>query len=150
MTVEFTIPGVPVAKGRPRVMKNGHSYTPEKTILYENLVKTEYEIQTEGHRFPDDAQLHMSIIAFFPIPKSASKKKKEQMENLDIMPIKRPDTDNIAKGISDALNEIAYKDDSQIVMLTVAKYYANEPRVEVHIHEVGNELYQTGRSSEDG
>lgn len=136
MTVEFTIPGVPVAKGRPRVMRNGHSYTPEKTILYENLVKTEYEIQTDSYRFPDDASLYMKVQAFFPIPKSASKKKRQQMECGEIRPIKRPDNDNVLKGISDALNEIAYKDDSQIVSVLVEKHYAAEPCVRVEICEI--------------
>ena len=36
---ELTIPGEPVGKGRPRFTKNGHSFTPEKTVNYENLVK---------------------------------------------------------------------------------------------------------------
>ena len=35
---DFTIPGQPVAKGRPRVGKWG-AYTPEKTVNYENLVQ---------------------------------------------------------------------------------------------------------------
>ncbi len=28
MKVEFTVPGIPMGKGRPRFMKNGHTYTP--------------------------------------------------------------------------------------------------------------------------
>jgi len=40
--ISFTIPGEPVAKGRARsCVRNGHiaHYTPEKTALYENLVR---------------------------------------------------------------------------------------------------------------
>lgn len=38
MKVEFTVPGIPVGKGRPRFMKNGHTYTPQKTRDYEGKV----------------------------------------------------------------------------------------------------------------
>ena len=38
MRVEFTVPGIPVGKGRPRFMKNGHTYTPQKTRDYEDKV----------------------------------------------------------------------------------------------------------------
>ena len=40
---ELTIPGEPVGKGRPRFTKNGHSFTPEKTVNYENLVKLTFK-----------------------------------------------------------------------------------------------------------
>ena len=38
MKIEFTVPGIPVGKGRPRFMKNGHTYTPQKTRDYEDKV----------------------------------------------------------------------------------------------------------------
>ena len=38
MKVTFTVPGIPVGKGRPRFMKNGHTYTPQKTRDYEDKV----------------------------------------------------------------------------------------------------------------
>ena len=51
------------------------------------------------------------------------------MENLEC------DMDNIIKIIADALNQIAYKDDSQIVDTTIQKYYSDNPRVIVMIKE---------------
>ena len=53
----------------------------------------------------------------------------------EIKPTKKPDADNIAKAVCDALNGIAYKDDSQVVDLTVRKYYSKFPRVQVFISE---------------
>jgi len=53
-----------------------------------------------------------------------------------IYPTIKPDTDNIAKSILDSLNGIAYKDDKQVVMLTVEKWYAEVPSVSVWISEV--------------
>lgn len=53
-----------------------------------------------------------------------------------IRPTKKPDADNIAKVVLDALNNICYKDDTQVVELIVNKYYSLEPRVEVIIKDV--------------
>ena len=52
-----------------------------------------------------------------------------------IYPTVKPDTDNIAKSILDALNGIAYKDDKQVVTLSVKKRYDEVPRVSVWIYE---------------
>lgn len=103
--------------------------------MYENLVKTAYTTQCGNTKFSDDAQLSLSIHAFFAIPKSASKKKRQDMIDGIIRPTKKPDMDNIIKIIADALNQIAYKDDSQIVDTTIQKYYSDNPRVIVMIKE---------------
>jgi len=130
MTVKFTIPGEPVGKGRPRVTKKG-TFTPEKTVNYENLVKITYP----GKML--EGELEIVVKAFYSIPKSASKKKTEQMLNGQIRPTKKPDCDNVLKIITDALNKIAYNDDNQIVRAVVEKYYSPYPRVEVELREVG-------------
>jgi len=131
--IRLTVPGEPVAKGRPRVTKWG-AYTPEKTKNYETLVRELYIIQ-HGQTLLD-GELSVDIKAYFTIPKSTSKKKKALMASKDIRPVKKPDIDNVMKSITDALNEIAYKDDSQIVSATVSKYYSEEPRVEVQINKI--------------
>ena len=41
--------------------------------------------------------------------------------------------DNIAKTVADALNGVAYRDDSAIVELRVAKWYGNLERLVVHV-----------------
>lgn len=58
------------------------------------------------------------------------------MRDKVIRPTKKPDMDNIIKIIADALNGIAYYDDSQIVDTAVRKFYSDEPRVVVKISEV--------------
>ena len=50
-------------------------------------------------------------------------------------PTKKPDTDNIAK-VKDALNGIAFKDDSQVVKETIIKRYAEVPKLVIYIKEV--------------
>ena len=130
--MKLTIPGEPCAKQRPRLGK-GFTYTPTKTVNYETLVKQLYI--TQGNERLEGA-LKLTVNAYFSIPKSASKKKTLDMYESRIRPTKRPDWDNIGKIISDALNGLAYHDDSQIVAATVGKWYSTEPRVEVEITEL--------------
>lgn len=141
MTVKFTIFGEPSGKGRPRFRRVGQyvkTYTPDETISYENLVKTEYRIQCGVAKFPDDAMLDVRVIAYYSIPKSVSKNKRRAMLDFRIRPTKKPDYDNIGKIICDSLNGIAYKDDSQIVDGLVRKFYSENPRVVVTIKDIQN------------
>lgn len=135
LTIALTIPGEPIGKGRPIVPKNGHAFTPVKTRSYENLVKMEYQHQQKSFRFGDTAMLEVEINAYYSIPQSASKKKKEEMREGQIRPAKKPDCDNVAKIVLDALNKLAYRDDAQIVDCTIHKWYADDPRVTVIIRE---------------
>lgn len=138
--ISFEIPGSPQGKARPRVVraKNGMSmtYTPDKTVAYEELVRLRFKAAAQGFRFPDDAQLAIQITAYYPVPKSKSKRIRADMIAGAIRPTKKPDCDNVIKIICDALNELAYKDDSQIVTTQMAKYYAEVPRTVVKIMEV--------------
>ena len=127
--VSFFVPGEVVGKGRPRFTSYGgyaKAFTPAKTTNYENLVKLSYQEAYRDSRFPDDAQLTMEIVAVFPILKSTSKKNRALMESGEIAPAKKPDCDNIVKSICDALNLVAYKDDSQITDLQIVKRYESE------------------------
>ncbi|WP_334299865.1 RusA family crossover junction endodeoxyribonuclease [Anaerobutyricum hallii] len=51
-------------------------------------------------------------------------------------PTKKPDLDNVIKSILDALNKVAYHDDTQIVSLSMEKFYSDSPRVEVTINSI--------------
>lgn len=139
-TVSFTVPGPPKGKARARTVRGrgGHtfSYTPEGTVLYENLIKTSYLQQPNNTIFDDGQPLKVVVQAFYDIPKSYSKKKRKQMLAGEIRPTKKPDIDNIAKCILDALNKVAYRDDTQVIELVMKKAYAEIPRVEVEIQEI--------------
>lgn len=133
MVVEFTVLGTPIAKGRPRFARRGkwvQAYTPDKTVQYENLVKLSYA-QYDGIKLI--GAIRAEIHAYFPIPKSASKKKQALMLENKEKYVKKPDAENIVKGILDALNGIAYDDDSQITELLVTKAYSDKPRAEVKL-----------------
>lgn len=137
--IRFTVPGKPFGKQRPRVARVGNyskAYTPKETVAYENLVKLYYTEVAKGKRFPDDAMLDVKIDAYYEVPKSASKKKRQEMLSNIIRPTKKPDFDNIGKIICDSLNLIAYHDDSAIVEAHVGKFYSENPRVEVEIKTI--------------
>ena len=138
-SIKLTVPGPPKGKARVRTVRGRggqtFSYTPEGTVLYENLVKTCYS-QNCRFSFQNGEALDVHIHAFYDIPKSTSKKKREQMLSGDILPTKKPDIDNIAKCILDALNGVASHADTQVVLLTIRKSYSEIPRVEVEINKI--------------
>ena len=141
MRIFFTIPGEPQSKARPRFYHNGkfvRAYTPDTTVNYENLVKLAWMQREESGEIRKlTGAIKAEIWAYFPIPKSASKKKQAQMMQDEIRPITvKKDTDNICKAILDALNGIAYDDDRQIVDLIASKHYSDRPRAEVMLEEV--------------
>jgi len=134
--VDFVIQGKAQAKQRPRFNRySGKTYTPNETIAYENWVKTCY-LEKYKDKELMEKPLRVTIKAYFEIPKSTSKKRKQQMMDNEILPMVKPDTDNIAKGVLDSLNGIAYKDDKQVVELIVNKFYSNTPYVSVMIEEI--------------
>lgn len=130
--MSFEVPGKPFGKQRPRMMRTGHAYTPKETINYENLVRMCFKEKYPMH-IPIEGTVGMRVDAYFPVAESWSKKKKKQALDGETHPHK-PDWDNIGKIISDALNEIAYKDDSQIADAHVTKRYSERPRVEVRLY----------------
>lgn len=135
MIYEFEVPGKITGKGRPRVnTQTAIAYTPTKTKEYEELVK-QYFILKYRRINPLEGRIRVEIKAYFSIPKNASKKQKEEMLKNNISPIKKPDIDNIAKIILDALNKLAFKDDNQIIKLDIEKIYSEEEKVYVKIEE---------------
>lgn len=135
--VIFTVPGPPKGKGRPRFRSVGNfvkTYTPEETANYENLVKLMYDRYCENKML--EGAIRAELIGYFPIPSSTSKKRAKMMEEGKIRYTKKIDCDNLAKIVLDALNNIAYKDDSQVCELVVVKKYGTEPKVTVRLTEI--------------
>lgn len=71
----------------------------------------------------------MHVIFLFDIPKSWSKKKRENTT----WHTSRPDSDNLLKGVKDALNGIAYIDDAQVCYVSAKKQYAEASGIEIEI-----------------
>lgn len=136
----FTIPGAPVGKGRPRMTKTGHVYTPQATLDYEELVRTSYLAAAHGEPIPAGHPVAVQIMAYYPLRKKETKKNRAAKLDGTQRPTLKPDCDNLIKAVLDALNGLAYHDDAQVVELYINKAYSEEPRVWVQIEEVGEDV----------
>lgn len=117
--VSFIVPGVPVAKGRARATRSGHHYTPAKTRAAEAAVRAAWIEKFGTDREPHKGPVELHVLAMFPIPKSWPKSKREGA----LFHTSRPDLDNVVKLIKDALNGLAWVDDSSVVKLSASKNY---------------------------
>lgn len=127
----FHVPGRPQGKGRPRFTRSGHTYTPDKTRVYQDLVQWLYK-QSGGKKL--DGAVWVEIFANFTPPKSDSKKERARKLAGDAPCTVKPDCDNIAKIILDALNGVAFADDNQVAHLSVSKYWREDnPGVHVYV-----------------
>ena len=121
----------PTAKARPRMARNGHVYTPRRTADYEKRI-SEGWVKANGAT-PEEGAVNVSIEFGLPIPKSYNMKKRAEIDKGRLRPTSKPDVDNLAKAVLDALNGIAYTDDSRIVSLEIYKRYNEEPYVFVKV-----------------
>ncbi|XQY90668.1 RusA family crossover junction endodeoxyribonuclease [Metabacillus sp. HB246100] len=139
--IDFIIPGEAVAQGRPRasVNKRGkvHVHDPKKSKDFKSYVKL---IASQNR--PKEllsGPLAVELRVYKPILKSFTLKEKEAAKQGVKRPITKPDLDNHAKGVLDAMNMIIYKDDAQIVDLVVSKFYSDYPRIEIFIKELNED-----------
>ena len=125
--IAFTIPGISVPKARPRTTKRGNRaimYTPDKTKNFENYVKL-----VAAQHVPEElltSALEVRLDFLFQRPKSLPKKIRYHT--------KKPDIDNLAKSVMDALEGIIYVNDAQVISLRVTKDYGT-PLCSVRIEE---------------
>ena len=138
--VSILLPGDPRGKGRPRFRivrpKVGAPfasvYTDAETLAYEQGL-AQVGAAAWSNRPPLDEALTCFVEAFMPIPASWSRRKQAQAVAGEIFPTGKPDGDNIAKCVGDALNKILWVDDSQIIMWQVLKLYSDFPRLRVSV-----------------
>lgn len=132
--IVIQLPGVPVGKGRPRFVRaTGHAFTPAKTRSYESMLQG-VAIEAMRGIAPLEGALQVKVEAYFPVPQSWSKSKRSAALLGATRPTKKPDADNLLK-VLDALNEVVFHDDSQIVDGSVVKHYSDQPRLVIRIRE---------------
>lgn len=120
LLVAFTVPGIPVPKGRPRLGRSGNTYTPRETTEHEGLVALLFRSNAARLRLPvplaRGINVRLEITAYVPDDKTR-------------------DWDNIGKLVSDALNKVAYADDKQVKQGEVTMRFDKErPRTEVALY----------------
>lgn len=135
--VTFKVEGAPQGKGRPKFSRQGgfvRAYTPKATIDYENLIKASAMLAM-GASVPLETPVEVYLYVTKAIPASYSKKKRMECLEQIHQPITKPDIDNILKAYLDAMNEVVYKDDKQVVTIHATQVYGTDPMVEVLVRE---------------
>lgn len=130
----------PMGKGRPRgriVRPKGGAefisfYPDPESAKYEALLAGR-GVDVWGSRPPLDGALTAYIEVFVPIPASWSNRKRADAAAGDLPAVSKPDGDNFAKLVGDALNKIVWQDDSQIVMWQIFKSYSETPGLRVSV-----------------
>lgn len=138
MKVEFLVPGEVRGKGRPRATARGgfaRVYTDDKTMAYESLIRR-YAAQAMGDQLPTTEPVSLSLYIQRSIPASWSKRKRQDAEGGRLYPVSKPDADNVLKAVADACNSIVYRDDAQIVDVTLRKRYGPRDGLTVAIEAV--------------
>ena len=141
----YSVLGEPCGKGRPRFNRaSGRVFTPAKTRAWEQTAAAEFAYQHGLHQ-PFNAPLAAVIVAVFARPKGLDCSHKRQPCSCaddwrGRQPhIGKPDLDNIAKAVGDALQfGGVVADDSRIVEMMARKTYGavgEQPRVEVTVEE---------------
>lgn len=124
--LDLIIEMAPVAKGRPRFAR-GIAYTPKATKDAEKRIRDAAKDAFKSD--PYDGAVDVAVMFYLERPKSKSRKKHP-------LHLGRPDVDNFAKLVLDALNGIVWVDDGQVVNLFCAKRYADDmagPCIEVNV-----------------
>lgn len=135
-SIYFTVPGKPVAKQRPKAARKGRFftvYTPNETKMYEKKVADCYRNRYGVYKL--NGSLTAEVYAVFEVPSSESNKRKELMLNGDIRNTKKPDLDNVIKSALDALNDVAYDDDSSINEIYANKQYGEISELRIVIYK---------------
>lgn len=121
----YRIHGIPVAQGRPRFARKGnnvHVYDPKECKDWKKYIA--WSVVQQGKAWFDGA-LEVDLIFYLPRPKMFNK--------MTAYPVKKPDIDNLAKAVFDALNGVCFKADSQIVKATIRKEFREENQAGVRI-----------------
>jgi Holliday junction resolvase RusA-like endonuclease len=133
--IRIVIPGVAVAKGRPRFTRAGRVYTPATTAKYAKRVAAA-AVDAMAGAPPIAGPVEMIMHVLLPIPASWAKAKRASAAQGSVRPVGKPDADNFAKNIMDACNGILWLDDAQVVDLRCVKYYSACPLVTVEVSAV--------------
>lgn len=129
----------PTGKGRPRFERtSGRTYTPRKTLTAEARIRFAWE-QAGSPTLPPETPIDARIGLYVERPLDHFKRDgtltaKGQRESVPFR--KKPDVDNAAKLVMDALERYAYPRDVAITRLSVHRAWADErnrARVEIHL-----------------
>ena len=132
MNIVFDVSGDPVPQPRPRVSTRGgfaRAYVPQKHPVHAYRRAIAFEAVKAGAK-PGRGTVNVVIEAVFVRPKYHKTKRGVKVTAPEIP---RQDVDNVAKAVLDALNGVAWVDDTQVARLVIEKSYGDEGRTTVEI-----------------
>ena len=117
-----TIPGEPVAQGRPRFSTHGgfpRAYDPKKSKEGKQSVRffVANQMEKEG-LVPLEGPIMLQAQFGIKLPTSQERKRNPKPRSWRV---KKPDLDNLIKLVKDACSGIAFLDDNQIVKVSAEK-----------------------------
>ena len=130
-SVTFRVPFVK-GKARPRFSR-GHAYTPKATSDAQETIAAAYVKACGGDALKASEGVPVAVAVLTTRNVRTGFRRREGDAHADLQ---KPDADNIAKLVLDALNGLAYADDSQVVALLVIKLprrRGNEPTTYVGV-----------------
>ena len=133
MHCEFFVPGKPAPQGSKKHVGRGILVESSKELgpWRERVALAASQETKLLIQKPDEVTVVLRFI--LPRPASAPKNKKA-------LASKRPDIDKLARAVLDALTDVVFQDDSQVVELVAQKYIANpgeQPGVMVSVYHLG-------------
>jgi Holliday junction resolvase RusA-like endonuclease len=130
----LAIPGQPCGKGRPRFAK-GRAYTPAETVSAERLIQDEW--RHAGCPRLQDVALKMHLLLVLERPKGHFKRDGSLSAegSRHVLPVRKPDCDNALKLVLDALNTLAFRDDVQVVDVTVSRRWGPHAQTVIRLWE---------------
>lgn len=126
----FEIHQKPIAQKQTRLGKRG-CFNPS----HADQEMLRWQIKPHAPKVPLEGAIYLEMTFYMPIPKG-SKIQMRMMANGTVLPIKRPDIDNLAYLLTNAMKGIMYEDDSQIVDLVLRKRYGEDPKTVVKVVEL--------------
>ncbi|HEM5425735.1 RusA family crossover junction endodeoxyribonuclease [Streptococcus suis] len=127
----------PKPQSRPRFARRGNfttTYEDKGMKVWRNQCRLLIATQYMGQPILEGA-LRAKVRFFIKPPQYISKVKKNQQALIDeTIPVgKKPDVDNYEKALYDSMSGIVFKDDGQIALHDVGKFYSLKPRIEVEV-----------------
>lgn len=107
-------------------------YDPSK----KDLEHIRWQIKPFAPKEPLCCPVELTIAFYFPIPKATSNVKRLAMINQVILPDVRPDEDNLAYIVTNALKNIVYDDDKRVCAKHVYKFYGKEPKTVIKVRPI--------------
>ena len=126
----ITFPIAPVVASRARVTR-WSTYFPKR---YTQFRKEFRELLEKYKAEPTDSLLYVKLDFYVQLPKTMSKKKKEEKEGKHCD--NNADLDNYVKATLDSLEGKYYNNDKQIVMIRARKYWSDTGHIEFKMEEI--------------